>query len=874
MEKLVELTKKLGWTKPPICLEVEPEAEEMAKLMLVDVEVTALDKNVFLFSFNHEVDMRRVQVHGLPLNRQNEANLKKIGAMMGKVLDVDLVGRGGDGWKRFIKGAGIYGKWLKAENPEFQPGIDLKSLKNSDVAECGTIGGKMAARGEAGVIRGFSEGLGTQRIGKKGHKGSGQGASLKKLACARIDSTPALRGTAATEGESSVYSILGAGRAPTVKAIKALARSESPDVLFLSKTKINSPKVDRLKRSLGFADSFCLDCVGRAGGLALFWKLGVDLEVIFANRFVMAALWLLLGDLNSISDTSEKQGGSSKGAISSQNFRSFVENVGAIDLGFSGVRHLTAPNSDHNPILLDTHVEVEKGSKPFPFEAMWVKDESSSEVVEKAWSINVEGSQNFVLGKKFQTVRRDFIYWNKMVFGNAKVRIKAIKDQIKAIQDLDPSRENLDMEAALNVKLNEWLEREEAKWLQKSRELWSSSLLIRKFLPTLRAWSLLVFLRRKNNEISRIPDAAEIKGGAQEIVHNFKKSKRKKGSIGFKLDFHKAYDCLEWDFIIKVLGALGFNQNVSNLIFQSISSVRFTLLLNGCKSTSFSSSRGVKVFPRAPTITKLFYADDVLLLCGAKISEVESLMGFNKANIAKFAWWILSGRDSFCVKVLRAKYKVDSKWLQARPAVSASFSWRGLEGVRSHLSKGACLLVGNEAFRSLSVADLMSPNKRSWDVNKLQLLFNEESMKAIQNIPRWECDQEDKWIWLKSDSVKSMYKVVAPLEPALHQSPLMGKNWKLRIHDSLCGGCVESVTHLFWDCSFARALWFGCIWGIRSDIIPVHSPMNLVENLLAPPPKLHISDKDNFVLYGALILDYLAVSIWRKIQRWMKLLES
>ena len=197
-----------------------------------------------------------------------------------------------------------------------------------------------------------------------------------------------------------------------------------------------------------------------------------------------------------------------KEAISSQNFRSFVENVRAIDLGFSGsrftwsnkrcgvanirerldrglcniewqslfpyamVRHLTAPNSDHNLILLDTHVEVEKGSKPFLFEAIWVKDESSSKVVEKAWSINVEGSQNFILGKKFQTVRRDFIYWNKMVFGNAKVQIKAIEDQIKAIQDLDPSRENLDMEVALNVKLNEWLEREEAKWLQKSRELW------------------------------------------------------------------------------------------------------------------------------------------------------------------------------------------------------------------------------------------------------------------------------------------------------------------------------------------------------------------------------------------------------------------
>jgi hypothetical protein len=138
--------------------------------------------------------------------------------------------------------------------------------------------------------------------------------------------------------------------------------------------------------------------------------------------------------------------------------------------------------------------------------------------------------------------------------------------------------------------------------------------------------------------------------------------------------------------------------------------------------------------------------------------------------------------------------------------------------------------------------------------------------------------------------VKSMNKVVAPLEPALHQSPLMGKIWKLCIHDrlkmflwrlasnllptkeslprfannvdiscSLYGGCVEFVTHLFWDCSFARALWFGCMWGIRSDFIPVHSPMNLVENLLASPPELHIFDKDNFVLYGALILD----QIWR-----------
>jgi hypothetical protein len=41
---------------------------------------------------------------------------------------------------------------------------------------------------------------------------------------------------------------------------------------------------------------------------------------------------------------------------------------------------------------------------------------------------------------------------------------------------------------------------------------------------------------------------------------------------------------------------------------------------------------------------------------------------FNEAMIAKLAWWVLSGRDSFCVKVLRAKYHVGSEWLSSRPA--------------------------------------------------------------------------------------------------------------------------------------------------------------------------------------------------------------
>ena len=64
---------------------------------------------------------------------------------------------------------------------------------------------------------------------------------------------------------------------------------------------------------------------------------------------------------------------------------------------------------------------------------------------------------------------------------------------------------------------------------------------------------------------------------AQEVVHSFRKTKKKNGYVGFKLDFHKAYDRLEWNFIITVLRTLGFDQAVINLIHQCISTVSFTL---------------------------------------------------------------------------------------------------------------------------------------------------------------------------------------------------------------------------------------------------------------------------------------------------------
>lgn len=146
-----------------------------------------------------------------------------------------------------------------------------------------------------------------------------------------------------------------------------------------------------------------------------------------------------------------------------------MSSVGTIDLGFSGpkytwsnkrvgwanirerldrgicnadwqrlfpkaaVRHLTALTSDHNPIILDTHVDICSGNRPFRFEAMWTKEESSLEVVYKAWSSLVEGSHSFQLAHKIHKIQKYFKVWNKNVFGSVKARIKELEDKIGEI---------------------------------------------------------------------------------------------------------------------------------------------------------------------------------------------------------------------------------------------------------------------------------------------------------------------------------------------------------------------------------------------------------------------------------------------------------
>ncbi|CAL1404225.1 unnamed protein product [Linum trigynum] len=61
-----------------------------------------------------------------------------------------------------------------------------------------------------------------------------------------------------------------------------------------------------------------------------------------------------------------------------------------------------------------------------------------------------------------------------------------------------------------------------------------------------------------------------------------------------KLDMRKAYDLVEWDLLITLLKAYGFNEVWCGWIVACISTVSFNVLINGEPTANFKPSRGIR----------------------------------------------------------------------------------------------------------------------------------------------------------------------------------------------------------------------------------------------------------------------------------------
>lgn len=146
---------------------------------------------------------------------------------------------------------------------------------------------------------------------------------------------------------------------------------------------------------------------------------------------------------------------------------------------------------------------------------------------------------------------------------------------------------------------------------------------------------------------------------AQELLHTMKTRRSKDALVGLKLDMSKAFDRLEWSFLLSIFRNIGFYNDWIAMIDQCIYTKNTSLLINGSPTATFTPSRGIrqrdsllsylfmfimeafssllqsqidighltgiKVAKHSPTINHLFFTDDCLLIFQANNSHMHHL---------------------------------------------------------------------------------------------------------------------------------------------------------------------------------------------------------------------------------------------------------
>ncbi|RVW79372.1 E3 SUMO-protein ligase MMS21 [Vitis vinifera] len=147
---------------------------------------------------------------------------------------------------------------------------------------------------------------------------------------------------------------------------------------------------------------------------------------------------------------------------------------------------------------------------------------------------------------------------------------------------------------------------------------------------------------------------------ANEVIDSWQKRKEK--GLICKLDIEKAYDSINWNFLMKVLQKMGFGNKWVGWMWSCVSSAKFSILVNGVPAGFFPSTRGLRQGdPLSPYlfvmgmeildvlirraveggylsgcnirggsrtslhISHLFFADDTIVFCEASKDQVSHL---------------------------------------------------------------------------------------------------------------------------------------------------------------------------------------------------------------------------------------------------------
>jgi hypothetical protein len=204
----------------------------------------------------------------------------------------------------------------------------------------------------------------------------------------------------------------GLGLDAAVGELRDLIRSYNPTVVFLCKTKKSARAMEKLKWSMGFKHGVAVDCAGRSGGLALWWRDGVEVSVRpWCQYYIDAQItfedkswrftgiygeprtemrnkmweflrypraqddlpWLCAGDFNEALSQSEQLGGNLRSETQITAFRDCLLDCGLTDMGFHGYAYTwdnRREGSENIQVRLDRGTATASFLHMFPHSSM------------------------------------------------------------------------------------------------------------------------------------------------------------------------------------------------------------------------------------------------------------------------------------------------------------------------------------------------------------------------------------------------------------------------------------------------------------------------------------------------------------------------
>ena len=236
---------------------------------------------------------------------------------------------------------------------------------------------------------------------------------------------------------------------------------------------------------------------------------------------------------------------------------------------------------------------------------------------------------------------------------------------------------------------------------------------------------------------------------------------RKIGSMALKLDMSKAFDRVEWPFLLQLMEKMGFNRRWVKLISKCISMVIYSILVNGEPKGNRVLSRGLRqgnplspylflfcseglnalikqavheekireysLCQYGPKISHIFFADDSLLFCRAQISDIRAIQGildqYEKASGQRIN---KEKTTLFFSKVVPLATKNDIKNLFGVPEIKEYEKYLGLPAV-----------VGRNRSASLNfIKERVWGKIQGWKEKLLSQAGKEVLLKAVvQTIP-------------------------------------------------------------------------------------------------------------------------------------------